>query len=83
MNNIQFKDRLFNLCYNCGWGEQGVQEVNLTHEQAFNLIKTMASQENAGRWAKEEDTRYEFNIYRYMVADCDFEESEWEGSQDY
>lgn len=83
MNNVKFKDRSFNYCFDCGWGEKGVHNVGLTYAQAFDIIKSLASEESALRWAKEEDNYWEFRVDYYMVADCEFHEDDWEGSQDY
>jgi hypothetical protein len=82
-NTVPFKDRAFNFCFNCGWGEKGVHDMDLSYEQAYALLVSRGSKETAERWAENEETYFEFRDDYYMIADCDFEEEDWEGSQDY
>lgn len=82
-NAILFKNRTFNFCFDCGWGEKGVHDVNLSYAEAYTLLTLNSSEETAQRWTKNEDTYFDFKVHSYMVADCDFVESDWEGSLDY
>lgn len=72
---IPFNKQLFYFCYNCGYGELGIYDVELSFEQAFEKIKKY-SIEAANYWVSSNDTYFEFGD-SYMVSEVDFIEEDW------
>jgi hypothetical protein len=81
MNN--FKDKLFTRCFDCGWGEKGVHDVNLSFNQMFAEIELYHSLSAANAWAESDDDYFEINNTHTIMSSELFDSSEWEGSQDY
>ena len=83
MTEQTFQEQIFHHCYDCGWGEKGVYTSNLTFAQAFDLIASRTSVENATRFLVEQDGYFPFGISDYMISEECFEEDQWQGSEDY
>ena len=78
-----FKEQLFNHCYDCGYGEQGVHDTGLTFSNAYEIISSRASKDVADMWVKNQYNNVEYRFNTYMIADCEFDEDDWQGSADW
>ena len=66
----------FFRAYDCGYGESGVHDYNLTFDQAKQLMIDNFGEDTAKEWEQNEVTFFEsFNGNDYMIADCDFDET--------
>lgn len=78
-----FKNQTFYYCYDCGWGERGVHEYDISFAQAREIIADRASEETAAKWEADADGYYEFRPDYYMISKAAFVEEHWEGSEDW
>lgn len=63
--------------------EKRVFTYGMSYDAVVAHLKSI-DEETAERFIKEEDTYFEFRYGNdYIVADCDYVDSDWEGSDDY
>jgi hypothetical protein len=79
---IEFKDKLFSRCFDCGWGEKGIHHFNLTFDEMFEVLKQHHSVSFAVEWANSNDDFYEKDIYTIMSSDY-FNSEDWGDSEDF
>jgi hypothetical protein len=80
---INFKDQLFNRCFDCGWGEKGVHDYGMTYDQVVTYLKSI-NEETAERFIEAEDGYFEFRYGDdYIISENCFDAEQWEGSDDY
>jgi hypothetical protein len=80
---IPFKLRTFYLCYDCGWGEKGITEYECSYDHMFDIITRTYDTEKAEWWAEQEDGHVEIGNDTYVLDNFNFEEEDWEGSDDW
>jgi hypothetical protein len=78
-----FESHTFYYCYDCGYGERGVHENNLSFHKAFEIIKDRAGLDTAENWRNSKDGYFEFCGDYHMVSDKDFLAEHWESSDDW
>lgn len=82
-NTTKFQSQRFHHCFDCGYGEKGVHSSGLSFEEAYKILESH-SIETAIRWKQSCETYFDYGHGDYyMIADTDFNEEDWEGSQDY
>ena len=78
-----FKQDTFYRCYDCGWGEKGVHDYEITFDQAYQIIVDRSGKEAADRWAETEEDYFYFGVDQYMLTSGSFDADAWEGSDDW